>query len=57
MDGECNPADLDDDQLAAKEKGILQRSPQKSSAKGDDLVDLQCKNGQCEMPEDWADNF
>lgn len=35
----------------------MQRSPQKLGSKADDSVDMQCKNGQCEMPEDWADNF
>jgi len=57
MDGECNPTDLEDDSLALKERGIVQRSPQKLGSKADEALNLECKNGQCEMPEDWADNF
>jgi len=57
MDGECNPADLDDDQLGRKEKEIMQRSPPKKGTKQDDKLDLECKNGECLMPDDWAEDL
>ena len=34
----------------------MQRSPPKTGTKEEE-IDLECKNGQCEMPEDWEDNF
>jgi hypothetical protein len=57
MDGECNPADLDDEQLGRKEKEIMQRSPPKKGTKQDDKLDLECKNGECLMPDDWAEDL
>ena len=55
MDGECSPEDLED--YMNKDKEIHTRSPSKQPKAGDEDIDLECKGGQCELPDDWADNL